>query len=238
MKRLAPYLAFVVGIAVTLLLLRPFNAAQPRGIRLTRSEAGPLADTGARKLGIPVERAWSTLSWQESPRLKKQLEPNLELRRRAADDPVIGPRLGFYHMTYYRSGLEKYPEYGYLTVDASTGEVLSARLRLRNETVGAKLPWQQLRPRADAFVRSRTFRGAPSPQFESARPSEYLSRTDWIFRYRVKTNFPIGDVVPYLYVYFAGDRFAGWELQEEYANGSAYRSESTDIAAILARYAM
>ncbi len=238
MKRLAPYFAFVVGIAVTFALLRQFNAAQPRGIRLTRSEAGPVADAAARKLGIPVEKAWSTLSWQESPRLNKKLEPNLELRRRAADDPVIGPRLGFYHVMYYRRALEKFPEYGYVTVDPSSGDVLSARLRLRNEAVGAKLPWQQLRATADAFVHSRTFRGAPSPQFESARPTEYLSRTDWIFRYRVKTTFPTGNVVPYLYVYFAGDRFAGWELQEEYADGSAYRYETSAIAAILARYAM
>ena len=139
---------------------------------------------------------------------------------------------------YYRRGLEKYPEYGYVTIDPSSGDVLSARLRLRNETVGAKVPWQKLRTPADAFVHSRTFRGAPSPQFESARPSEYLSRTDWIFRYRVKTTFAIGNVVPYLYVYFAGDRFAGWELQEEYADGSAFRNENSAIAAILARYAM
>ena len=238
MKRYAPCLAFVVGIAVVALLMHPFNAAQPRGIRLTRRDAAPIADAAARALRIPVDKAWSALSWEDSSRLRKQLEPNLELRRRAAGDPVIGPRLGYYHVMYYRRGLEKYPEYGYVAIDPRTGDVLTARLRLRNETVGAKLPWQQLRSRADAFVQSRMFRGAPSPQFESARPSEYLSRTDWIFRYRVKTNFPIGDVVPYLYVYFAGDRFAGWELQEEYANGSAYRYESSEIAAILARYAM
>src|ERR1700732_1619718 len=132
MKRLAPYLAFVVGIAVTFALLRQFNAAQPRGIRLTRSEAGPIADAAARNPGIPVQKAWSSLWWQKSPRLQKQLEPNLELRRRAADDPVIGPRLGFYRVMYYRRGLEKFPEYGYVTVDPSTGDLLRARLRLRN----------------------------------------------------------------------------------------------------------
>src|SRR5207245_6632887 len=82
---------------------------------------------------------------------------------------------------------------------------------------------EQLRPRADAFVRSRTFRGAPNPQFESARPTEYLSRTDWKFRYRVSSSFPTGDVVPYLYVYFAGEQFAGCQPGEEYANGSQFR---------------
>jgi hypothetical protein len=238
MKRLAPYLAFVVGIIVIALLLRPFNAAQPRGIRLTLRDAAPIADTAARNLGIPIDKAWSARSWQESARLAKQLETNLELRRKAADDPVIAPRLGAYHTMYYRRGLEKFPEYGYAIVDPITGDVLGARLRLRNETVGAKVPWQQLKPRADAFVQSRTFRGAPSPQFESARPTEYLARTDWIFRYRVKSNFPTGKVVPYLYVYFAGDRFAGWELMEEYADGSAFRYENSAVAAILVRYAM
>src|SRR5581483_9166767 len=173
-----------------------------------------------------------------SSRLRKQLEPDRELRRRAADDPVVGPRLGYYHAIYYRRGLEKYPEYGYVEVDPKTGDILSARRRLRNETAGAKPTWQQLKPSADAFVRSRTFRGAPNPVFESARPTEYLSRTDWSFRYRVTTKFPIGNVVPYLYVYFAGDQFAGWELIEEYADGSAYRYESDEVGGILARYAM
>src|SRR5213593_3272325 len=152
MKRYAPYLAFVVGIAVVAVLLHPFSAAQPRGIRLTRGDAIPIADAAARKLGIPVDEAWSVLSWQDSARLKKELEPSLERRRKGEDDAVVGPRLGFYHRMYYRRGLEKYPEYGYVTVDPKTGDVLTARLRLRNETVGAKLPWQQLRARADAFV--------------------------------------------------------------------------------------
>ena len=238
MKRYAPYLAFVVGIVVVAALLPLFNAAQPRGIRLTRGDARPIADAAASGLGIPIDRAWSVISWEDSPRLRKQLEPDLDLRRRAEADPVIGPRLGYFHAMYYRRGLEKYPEYGYVEIDPTTGDVLTARMKLRNEAVGAKVPWQQLQQRADAFVHSRTFRGAPSPQFESARSTEYLSRTDWTFRYRVKTNFPVGNVVPYLYVYFAGDRFAGWELAEEYADGSAYRSSGSDVAAILARYAM
>ncbi|HEV8431938.1 MAG TPA: PP2C family protein-serine/threonine phosphatase [Thermoanaerobaculia bacterium] len=239
MKRYAPYLVCAAGLLVLFLLMPYFNAAQPRGIRVTAGQARAIADAAAQKqVGIPIDRAWSVASWQESARLRKQLEPDLELRRKATDDPVVGPRLGSYHFIYYRRGLEKFPEYGYVTVDPVTGDVLGARRRLRNEAVGAKVPWQQLQPRADAFVRSRTFRGAPAPQFESARPTEYLSRTDWTFRYRVKTNFAIGNVVPYLYVYFAGDRFAGWELAEEYADGSAYRGETSEIAGILARYAM
>jgi hypothetical protein len=238
MKRLAPYLAFVVGIAVTFALLRQFNAAQPRGIRLTRREAIPIANAAARNLGIPVERAWADLSWADSSLLDKQLEPKPELRRRAGDDPVIGPRLAAYHETYYRRGLEKFPPYGFVNIDPKTGDVLSARLRLRPEEVGAQSKQADLLPIAEKFVHSRTFRGAPSPQFESARPTEYRSRTDWSFRYRVKSAFPTGDVVPYLYVYFAGNKFAGWELVEEYADGRPFRYENSAIPAILARYAM
>ena len=40
------------------------------------------------------------------------------------------------------------------------------------------------------------------------------SRTDWVVRYRVPTKFPIGNVVPYLQVYFNGDTLAGWALIE------------------------
>ena len=91
--------------------------------------------------------------------------------------------------------------------------------------------------RTRSFTRE-AFPGAPSPTFESARPTEYRSRTDWAFRYRVRSTFPTGNVVPYLYVYFAGDRFAGWELIEEYADGSAFRYQDSAIPAIIGRYAM
>jgi serine phosphatase RsbU (regulator of sigma subunit) len=238
MRRLVPYLACVAGIVVVLALLPRFNAAQPRGIRLTSGDSIPIADRAARQLGIPVDRAWTVQSWTEPAILNRELEPKPELRIRASDDPVIGPRLGSYQRVYYRRGLEKSPPYGSVTVDPRSGEVLAARLRLRPEEKGAQLTAQQLQPRADAFVHSRNFPGAPSPSFESARPTEYRSRIDWAFRYRVRSNFPTGNVVPYLYVYFAGDRFAGWELLEEYANGSSFRFESSFVPAILARYAM
>ena len=238
MRRYVPYFAFVLGILVLVLLLPQFNAAQPAGIRLTRGDAVPIADRAARELGIPVERAWTALSWVRSSRLASELERKTDLRRRANADAVLGPRLGSYHQMYYRRGLEKFPPYGYVMVEPRTGAVIGARLQLRSEEAGAKPTQQQLLPRADAFVHSRSFPGAPSPQFESARPTEYRARTDWTFRYRVRTNFPIGNVVPYLYVYFAGDRFAGWELMEEYANGSAFRGESSEIGGIIARYAV
>ncbi|HSY49640.1 MAG TPA: PP2C family protein-serine/threonine phosphatase [Thermoanaerobaculia bacterium] len=239
MKKVLPYLACAVGIAVLVILMPRFNAAQPHGIRLTRAEAVPIADAQARQLGIPVDHSWSMLSWANSSLLDKELEPKPELRRRAADDPVIGPRLGGYKRVYYRRGLEKTTPYGYVVVDQRTGAVLMARVWARAEETGAHLTETQLRPRADAFVHSRGFPGAPSPQFEDARPNVMRARTDWTFRYRVKASFPIGKVVPYLHVYYIGDRFAGWALIEEYADGSVFRGDDTGsgIANILVRFA-
>ena len=180
MKRILPYLACLIGIAVLVLLMPRFNDAQPRGIRLTRSDAVPIADAEARRLGIPVDRSWTVLSWANSTLLDKELEPKPELRRRANDDPVIGPRLGGYKRVYYRRGLEKSTPYGYVVVDQKSGSVLMARVQARTEETGAHLTEAQLRPRADAFVHSRNFPGAPSPQFEDARPNVMRSRTDWL----------------------------------------------------------
>lgn len=237
MKRYAPYVAFVLGLVIVGALLPWFNAAQPRGVRLTRGDAIPIADAAARSIGIPVDQSWAVLSWGPSFRLEKELNPSPDLRRRAADDPVLGPRLDMYRRTYYRRGLEKYPSYGYAVVDGRTGQVLSVQLILRNEEAGGKPTQAQLQARADAFARSRTFPGAPNPQFESARPTEYRSRTDWSFRYRVKSDLPIGNVVPYLCVQFVGDKFAGWRLDDEYADGSQYRNENSEVGGIIARYA-
>ena len=50
MRRLVPYLACVAGIVVVLALLPRFNAAQPRGIRLTSGDSIPIADRAARQL--------------------------------------------------------------------------------------------------------------------------------------------------------------------------------------------
>ena len=237
MKRFAPAVAFVAGLVVIAFLLPSFNAAQPKGIRLTRRDAVPLADAAAKQLGINVDQAWASLTWTESAMLEKEFEGKPDLRRRASTDPILGPRLGAYRRVYYRRGLEKYPAYGLVIIDGTTGEVLGERLQMRNETPGAKLTEAELRPRADAFVKSRVFRGAPSPQFESARPLVGRVRTDWTFRYRVASTFPTGKVVPYLYVFYSGDRFSGWQLAEEYADGSAFRGDSS-IATLFVRYAV
>ncbi|HET7436071.1 MAG TPA: PP2C family protein-serine/threonine phosphatase [Thermoanaerobaculia bacterium] len=226
MKRFAPLAACLLGVIGLLLLLPRFDAPQPHGIELTRGEAEKIADQEARSLGIPVDRAWTNDTWVGSPLLDRVLDPDPARRRAAADDPAIGPRLGGYRITYYRRGLEKFPPYGYVYVGYK-GEILSVRLRKRAEEAGAQPTEAQLRPRADAFVRSRTFAGAPNPQFESARPSLQRNRTDWIFRYRVPTKFNVDNVVPYLFIYFNGNEFAGWDLIEEYADGSVYRGDNS-----------
>jgi hypothetical protein len=239
MKRILPYLACAAGIVVLAILIPRFNDAQPQGIRLTRADAIPIADAQARQIGIPVDRAWTVLSWSDSAPLNKELEPKPDLRRRAADDPVIGPRLGGYKRVYYRRGLEKNSPYGYVVVDQRTGAILMARRQRRAEEAGPRLTEAQVRLRADAFVHSRNFPGAPSPQFEDARPNVMRSRTDWVLRYRVKTSFPIGNLVPYLYVTFAGDQLTGWGLIEEYADGSSFRGDDTGsgVASVLLRFA-
>jgi serine phosphatase RsbU (regulator of sigma subunit) len=224
MKRFIPLVALAGGIAALLLLIPRFNAAQP-GVQITRGEARAIADREATALGIPVESSWPTMIWIGSGLLDDELKSDPDRRRAAATDPVIGPRLGGYRVIYHRRGLEKYIPYGHVYIGGN-GEILAARLRQRPETAGANPTEAELRGRADAFLHSRHFPGAPAPQFESARPSVTRSRTDWIFRYRVNTEFPVGNVVPYVWIYFTGDRFAGWDLIEEYADGSPYRGES------------
>ena len=67
-------------------------------------------------------------------------------REARADMALFGGRERL-NIRMHFEGLEKYPEYGYIEVDPRTGDVLTARMKLRNEAVGAKLPWQQLKAR-------------------------------------------------------------------------------------------
>jgi hypothetical protein len=239
MKRYAPYLVCVAGIAVLAMLLPLFSASQPEGISLTRKQAKAVADAEARRAGIAVDQAWSILTWSGSPLLDEVLDAHPELRRRAADDPVIGPRLGGYKAVYYRRGREKFTPYGDLVIHERTGEVIMLRRRMMNEEPGARLEEEEIRRRADAFVKSRALAGAPSPQFEDARPNRLRNRTDWTVRYRIPTDFATGNVVPYLWVYFTGDQFAGWALIEEYADGRPFRGDNAgEIGGAFLRYGL
>src|SRR5437763_5022568 len=202
MKRFLPWAAFVAGLALIALLMPRFDAGQPIGIRLTRGDAAHIADAEARRMGIPVDQAWANLFWADSPLVRKELQSKPDLLRRAKSDPVLGPRLGGYQRKYYRSGVEKFQPYGYVVVDERSGEILMERRQPKLDAPGAKPTEAQLRPRAVAFVHSRAFPGAPSPQFESARQNVLSSRTDRTFRYRVQSDVPIGKVVQTLQAYF------------------------------------
>ncbi|HEX7150625.1 MAG TPA: PP2C family protein-serine/threonine phosphatase [Thermoanaerobaculia bacterium] len=237
MKRFLPLLIAVAGVIALLLLLPLYDAAQPAGVRVTRSEAQAAADKGARELGIPLDEAWSNLTWRTSPILEKELQR--DPRRAAAfADPVFAPRLGAYRAMYYRPAVDKGVPFGRVTVGARSGQVVGARMFARPEEPGKNPTEAELRPRADAFIKSRVFRGAPSPQFEQARPTVLRGRTDWVFRYRVAQSMQIGGVVPYLNVYFIGDRFAGFELFEEYGDGRTFFGDNGgDVAMSLVQFA-
>lgn len=237
MKRYAPLLACLGGILAIVLLLPRFNARQPYGVSLTRGQAQEIADRAARAAGIPVEKAWSTLTYQGAGPLDEELKNDPARRRRAAADPVLSRFLGGYRVVYYRRGLEKFPPYGDVHVSAQTGEILTARLRLRNEERGANLSEEQLRGRADAAARGLMKPGMPVPKFEDARPNRLRQRTDWVFRYRLSSNVPTGNVVPYLWIYFTGDKLAGSSYINELADGSNFRGDNAgDIAGLFLAY--
>jgi len=237
MKRLFPWLAFAGGVIVLALVLPLFLPAQPPDVRVTRAEAMRISDEAAAQLGIAPHTLWSAITWRTSALLDHELERDPQRRAAAAQDRVLGPRMGSYRIAYYKPNIGKFPPYVTVTVSGATGEVLSAHLRERDESPGAHPAEQQLRARADSFVHSRMFPGAPNPQFEAARPTILRTRTDWVFRYRVPSTFRAGKIVPLLNVYFAGDRFAGWDLMEEYADGSDFNGNSSEIVITLARFA-
>ena len=237
MKKFAPFLAAALGITLLVILIPRFNTSQPQGINITRNRASEIADREARKMGIPVDESFATLTWAGSGPLDQELDKKPELRRDAAEDPVIGPRLGGYRKVYYRNRLEKFPPHGHVVVSERTGEVLMKRRRFRNEEPSARLTEEQLRPVADAFVRSQKFPGAPNAKFEDARPTMQRNRSDWVFRYRVPSKFPTGAVVPYLWIYIAGDKVVGWDLIEEYADGRQFRNDNAaDVQGLFLRY--
>lgn len=236
-KRLVPLLALIAGAVALWLVLPLYTPAQPQGAAVTRPDARATANRAAEEVGIPVERSWTTLIWYPSQILDKALREHPQ-REAAWLDPVLGPRLNAYRLTYYHLDKDKFPPQGYVHVSGRSGEVTGARSRLRAEDAGAKATEDQLRPVADAFVKSRTFPGAPAPRFESARPTVLRGRTDWVFRYRVPMEFPLENIVPYLTVHFNGDELAGWDLTEEYADARQFRGDDFgDVAGLLLKYA-
>ena len=212
------------GAAGLGVLLPRFEAAQPRGLAVTRPMAVAIAAAEARRLGIQVEKAFRVETWEENPLLEQELSGDPGVRRRMDGDPVVGPRLAGYRVTWFRPGLEKFPEFGWVIVGRD-GTILGARVRARAEETGARPSESVVRETADRFVASRSFDGAPKPEFDSARPNVLKDRVDHVLRYRVSHDGPPSSVSFFLNVYFVGDRLSGWELFEEYRDGRAFRYE-------------
>jgi len=227
MKRYLPALGFVLGISALLAMLSPFTAAQPNGLSITRAEARRLADVEARRLGIDVDHSWPVVTWDGSDILEDALKNDPAARRSAISDPVLGPRLFNFTVTYFRRNAEKRPEYGYVLV-GTRGEILGARRIARAEETGPAADRETLQRQADAFVHSRVFPGAPHPQLESIRPAIQRARTDHTFRYLVPSTFPAGKVQFLLNVYFTADKLTGWSLMDEYRDGSNFRFNGAD----------
>jgi len=225
MRRWSFALAGLAGAGLLFVLIPLYDAPQPRGLTVTRGRVREVADAEARTWGIPIDKAFVVTTLEDAFLLDKELRDKPDLRRRADADPVLGPRLVGFRVNYWRSGVDKSAPYGYVTV-SRTGEVLAVRRQARAEETGSAPKADDLKPKADAFVASRAFPGAPNPVYEDVRPNVLRSRTDHVFRYRVPSSFPTGDVVCYLAVSFIGDQPAGYELVEEYRDGRRFEFDS------------
>jgi hypothetical protein len=235
--RLLTVAAFFAGTIALYFLFPLFEAPLPHGLSITREQARAAADEAGRELGIPIEQSWTVLSWEAAPILEEQYRHDPGLRKRAAEDLAVGPRIAGFRATYYRPGLEKFPPHGLVIVGVD-GRILGARSFARAEDEGPHPTSEELQSRADQFVEAG-LPGAPGPIFDSVRPNVLRTRTDHVFRYRVPTTFPTGDVVLYVNVFFTGDRFSGWQLVEEYGTGRAFRFEGGGgIATTLTFYAV
>jgi hypothetical protein len=225
MRKAAFAAAGIAGAGLLAVLVPLYDAPEPRGLTITRGAVREVADAEARRWGIEVDKAFVVTTLEDSPLLDKELRDKPDLRRKAESDPVLGPRIFGFHVTYWRNGVDKYPPYGFVSV-SRTGQVVAVLRQARLEETGASPKPDDLKARADAFVASRAFLGAPGPVYEDARPTVLRSRTDTTFRYRVPSTFPTGDVVCYLYVSFVGDKPAGYSLIEEYRDGRRFAYDS------------
>lgn len=230
-------LSFAAGSVLLGLLLPAFGPAQPHGLSVTLGEARRLADVKAAEMGIPLEKTWPIVTWDLARILEKPFSTTPGLRERAEADPALSPRLGSFEVVYYPLGREKGAWYGTVSV-SRTGEIQGARRALLPEDPGARPDPVILRPVADAFV-AKGLPGAPGPVFNDVRPTALANRTDHVFRYRVTPRVEIPGVALYVRVFFNGTELAGWDLHEEYLDGSPFKFDSSgNILAVFGRYAL
>ena len=238
MKRFIAPIACVAGLAALFFLLPLFDAPQPRGVRITRAQALEIADREARRLGVDLDETWGSVSWENHGLLEAEFKGKPELRRQAALDPVVGPRMVAYHVIYFYKGKPKFPNAFDVYVDPRTGAVIGARRRVANEDAAPAMTDAEARRIADQFLAGRTLPGVRNPQFEDIRPTVWRNRVDRIVRYRVPNDFPTGKVAMLVGVYFIGNRFAGWMPIEEYADGSQFQGGGFEIAGTFAQYSV
>lgn len=242
MKRFLPFLGLcAAGVLLLIWLVPQYSAPLPTSITITRDEAKKIADDAARQYGIPVDQAWSVVTWERSDMLESALA-DPEQRRAAASDPVLGPRLAGWRVTYFRRGQEKFPAHGYAIVTAN-GVLHGVRRTPRPEESFGSATTEQIRAAADGLIASTPMAGAPSPRFDSVREMTQAGRVDRTVRYRVRSNIPTPRISTLVGVYFSGSQAMGWMLLEELADGSQFQFDATSeisgaFSALLTIYVM
>ena len=236
MRRFLPLIACVVGLAALFVLLPIFDPPQPRNVRMTRDEARELADAEAAKIGIDVDEAWSVVTWENHILLESEFKGKPELRRRATQDPIVGPRMLAYQVTYFYNGRPKFPRAGDVFIDPITGKAIGARRFVAPEEPAPAATDESVRREADRFIATTRPPGIGTPEFDTVRPTVFRNRVDRVVRYRVPHDFPTGKVAMALDVYFIGNRFAGWMPIEEYADGSQFTGGAFQIASTFLQY--
>ena len=236
MKRYAPILACIAGLAALFALLPLFDPPQPRDAKISRAQAVEIANAQARKLGVKVEDTWSVVTWENHILLEEEFKGNPDLRRRVGDDPIVGPRMVAYQIVYFYNGKPKFPSAADIFIDPRDGAVIGARRRISNEDAAPAMTDAEARRVADQFLASRKLPGVANPVFEDIRPTVFRSRTDRLVRYRVPSDFPTGKVAMFVGVYFIGNQFAGWMPIEEYADGSQFTGGGFEVAGTFLQY--
>ena len=236
MKRYAPLLACIIGLAALFAFLPLFDPPQPRNVRLTRAEAKAIADKELQKLGVKLEDVWGTVSWENHILLEDEFNGKPELRRKAGLDPIVGPRMVAYHVPYFYRDRPKFPQGADVYIRPDTGEVIGARHRVPNEAPAGTITDEEAKRIADQFLATHKLPGVANPVFEDIRPTVFRNRTDRLVRYRVPHDFPTGKVAMLVGVYFIGDKFAGWMPIEEYADGSQFQGGGFAIAGTFIQY--
>lgn len=236
MRRFAPILACVAGLAALFAVLPTFDPPVPRNVRIDRDAARAIADREAKRLGVDLAKAWGVTAYESHALLEDVYKDNPELRRKAGVDPIVGPRMSAYWIRYFRSGQPKNPHWADVYVDGDSGAVIGARMFASTEQAARPLSDQEARRRADEFLRTHPSPGTANPQFEEIRPTVWRHRVDKLVRYRVPHDFPTGKVALFVGVYFIGDQFGGWMPLEELADGSQFRGDASGIAGVFIQY--